>query len=158
VARRQSSRTRVSRAFMRLSAERRNEGGALLTVAGRQRYALPGACVLGIEHLRYWQGEAPLDVLPLLGIEAVELGTGEQRVALLDAGERRLPLLVCGALALIHPAPGELLPLPHTMQSLAPLITHIAVVDGKPSFFVLSPARLAHAQAAASPALPLVSR
>jgi hypothetical protein len=158
VARRQSFRTRVSRAFMQLSAERRHESGALLTVAGPHGYALPGGCVLGIEHLRDWQGEAPLDVLPLLGIEAAALSTEQQRVALLDAGERHLPLLVRGALALIHPGPGELLPLPRAMQSLAPLVTHIAVVDGKPSFFVRSPTRLAHAQAATSPVLPLASR
>jgi hypothetical protein len=143
---------------MRLSTELRHESGALLTVAGRHGYALPGASVLGIEHVRDWQGEAPFDVLPLLGIETAGLPTEEQRIALLNAGERRLPLLVRGTLALIHPAPGELLSLPHAMKSLAPLVTHIAVVNGKPSFFVLSPARLAHAQAAASPALPLASR
>jgi hypothetical protein len=143
---------------MQLSAERRHESGALLTVAGQHGYALPGACVLTIEYLRDWQGEAPLDVLPLLGIEAPARANEEQRIALLDAGGRRLPLLVRGALALIHPGPGELLPLPRAMQSLAPLVTHIAVVDGKPSFLVLSPARLAHARAATSPALPLASR
>jgi hypothetical protein len=143
---------------MRLSAERSSESGALLAVAGPRGYALPGACVLGIEPLLDWQGEEPLDVLPLLGIDATELPSDGQRVALLDAGERRLPLLVRGALTLIHPAPDELLPLPTAMQAFAPLITHIAVVNGKPSFFVLSPARLAQALAAASPAVPLASR
>ena len=143
---------------MQPSAERRHESGALLTIAGQHRYALPGACVLGIEHLRDWLGEAPLDVLPLLGIEAAAPATEEQRVALLDAGERHLLLLVRGALALIHPGPGELLPLPPALHSLAPLVTHIAVVGGKPSFCVLSPTRLAYAQAATSPALPLASR
>jgi hypothetical protein len=143
---------------MRPSAERRSESGGLLTVAGPCGYALPGASVLGIEPLRDWQGEAPLDVLPLLGIEAVGLPSEGQRIALLDAGERRLPLLVRGTLTLIHPAPHELLPLPLAMRSLAPLITHVAVINGKPSFFVLSPAHLAHAQAAASPALPFAPR
>jgi hypothetical protein len=114
--------------------------------------------VLGIEAWRDWQGEAPLDVLPLLGIESAGLSSDEQRVALIEAGERRLPLLVRGALTLIHPASDELLPLPPAMQALAPFITHIAVVNGKASFFVLSPARLAQAPAAASPALPFASR
>ena len=158
MARRRSFRTRVSTAFMQLSAERRYESGALLTVAGRHGYALPGACVLGIEHLRDWRGEPPLDVLRVLGIEVAGLPADEQRVALLVSGDRRLPLLLRGALALLQPAPGELLLLPHAMQTLAPLVTHIAVVNGKPSFLVLSPARLAHAQAATSPGLPLASR
>ena len=142
---------------MQPSAELRG-AGALLTIEGRHSYAVPGACVLGIEHLRDWHGEPPLDVLPLLGIEAAEADADTARIALLDTGERRLPLLVRGALALIHPAPGELLPLPAAMQSLAPLVSHIAVVNGKPSLFVLSPARLAHAHAAAPPAPPIASR
>ena len=143
---------------MRLSAERSSKSGALLTVAGPCGFALPAAYVLGIEPLHDWQGEAPLDVLPLLGIEAPGLRSEEQRVALVDAGERRLPLLVRGALTLIHPAANELLPLPPAMRALSPFITHIAVINGKPSLFVLSPARLAHAPAAATSALPFASR
>lgn len=142
---------------MQPSAELRS-AGALLTIAGRHRYAVPGASVLGIKRLHDWEGEAPLDVLPLLGIEAAEADTNTARVALLDAGEWCLPLLVCGALSLIRPAPGELLPLPAAMQSLAPLVSHIAVVNGKASFYVLSPARLAHAHAALPPALPIAPR
>ena len=142
---------------MQPSAELRSSGD-LLAIAGRHSYAVPGACVLGIQRLRDWQGDTPLDVLPLLGIEAAEPDTDTARVALLDVGAWCLPLLVCGAVSLIRPAPGELLALPTAMQSLAPLVSHIAVVNGKPSLFVLSPARLAHAHAAVPPVLPLASR
>jgi hypothetical protein len=142
---------------MRPSADFRSDG-ALLTIEGRPSYAIPGACVLGIKRLHDWEGEAPLDVLPLLGIEAAGPDTETARVALLDTGEWCLPLLVCGTLSLIRPAPGELLPLPAAMQSLAPLVSHIAVVNGKPSFYVLSPARLAHVHAALPPAPPIASR
>ena len=72
--------------------------------------------------------------------------------------ETSLSLPQRGALSLIRPAPGELLPLPAAMQRLAPLVSHIAVVNGKPSFFVLSPAGMAHAHAAIPPVLPIASR
>ena len=145
---------------MQPSAEFRTSSTALLTVfAAQLSYAVPSACVLGIERLRDWQGEPPLDVLRALGLPAAAPDADEARVAVLDAGERRLALLVRGALSLLHPAPDELLPLPAAMQSLTPLITHIAVVGGKASLFVLSPARLARAQPMApSPSLPIASR
>lgn len=145
---------------MQLSAELRSAGTALLKIGvGSRGYAIPSACVLGIERLCDWHGEAALDVLPLLGIAAPAslLDASDARVALLDAGEQPLPLLVRGALTLIHPAAGELLALPVAMQKL-PLVSHIAVVNGKPSFFVLSPVRLAQARAAAISAPPIASR
>jgi hypothetical protein len=132
---------------MRASADFRSQSTALLTVeAGRHRYALPGACVLGIEHRQDWRGEPPLDALELLGLAPIaEAADDEARVALIDAGETQLPLLVRGTLTLIHPADDELLALPAAMHSEGGFISHVAVVDGRPSFFVLSPALLARA-------------
>lgn len=120
---------------------------ALLTVeAGRYGYAVPGACVLGIEHATDWRGEPPLDALALLGLAPLAgAESNGARVAVLDAGETRLPLLVCGTLTLIQPAEDELLALPPALQTRARFISHIAVVDGRPSFFVLSPALMARA-------------
>lgn len=119
----------------------------MLTVqTGQHRYALPGACVLGIEHAQDWQGEPPLDALVLLGLApAVGALLDDARVAVLDAGDTQLPLLVRGRLTLIHPEEDELLALPSAMHSQASFVSHIVVVDGKPSFFVLSPALLARA-------------
>lgn len=132
---------------MRASAEFRSASTALLTVqTGQHRYALPGACVLAIEHAQDWQGEPPLDALALLGLTpTVGALLDEARVAVLDAGDTQLPLLVRGRLTLIHPAEDELLALPSAMHSETSFVSHIAVVDGKPSFFVLSPALLARA-------------
>jgi hypothetical protein len=132
---------------MRAPAEFHSESTALLTVeAGRHRYAVPGACVLGIEQRRDWHGDPPIDALALLGLtQTTDSVDGEARVAVLDAGDTRVPLLVRGTLTLIHPGEGELLALPAAMHSEGGLISHVAVVDGKPSFFVLSPALLARA-------------
>jgi hypothetical protein len=132
---------------MRASAEFRSASTALLTVqTGQHRYALPGACVLGIEHAQDWRGEPPLDALALLGLApAVGAGLDDARVAVLDAGDTQLPLLVRGRLTLIHPAEDQLLALPSAMHGQASFVSHIAVVDGRPSFFVLSPALLARA-------------
>jgi hypothetical protein len=132
---------------MRASVEFSSASMALLRVeADRFSYALPGACVLGIEHARDWRGEPPLDALTLLGLGPLDgAERKDARVAVLDAGETRLPLLVRGTLTLIHPAEDELLALPHAMQTRAGFISHVAVVDGRPSFFVLSPALMARA-------------
>jgi hypothetical protein len=119
----------------------------LLTIdAGDHRYALPGACVLGIEHRQDWQGEPPLDALALLGLASATDATHEDaRVAVLDAGEVQLALLVRGTLGLLQPADGELLALPAALHSEGGFISHVAVVNGRPSFYVLSPALLARA-------------
>jgi hypothetical protein len=132
---------------MRAAAEFRSASTALLTVeTGQHRYALPGASVLGIELAQDWQGEPPLDALALLGLApAVGAALGDARVAVLDAGDTQLPLLICGTLTLLHPAEGELLALPAAMHSETSFVSHIALVEGRPSFFVLSPALLARA-------------
>ena len=102
--------------------------------------------MIGIEHAQDWHGEPPLDALVLLGLSpAVGATLEDARVAVLDTGDTQLPLLVRGTLKLIHPAEDELLALPAAMHSEASFVSHIAVVDGRPSFCVLSPALLARA-------------
>jgi hypothetical protein len=135
---------------MRPAAESPTVSIALLTIeAAESGYAIPAASVLAVEHLSDWTGEPPLDALALLGLaEAETEAQTEARVAVLDAGGHRFALLVRGKLTLIHPKTDELLALPSAMQSLAPLVSHVAVVSGKPAFFVLSPVRLARARSA----------
>jgi hypothetical protein len=140
---------------MQPSAEFRSASTALLTIeTDAHGYAVPGACVLGIEHGRDWRGEPPLDALALLGLSAPSVLDEDARVAVLDAGDERLPLLIRGTLTLIHPAAEELLVLPPALQSLNGLVSHVAVVKGKPSFFVLSPVLLARARRQAPLSLP----
>jgi hypothetical protein len=134
----------------------------LLTIeAAGGGYAIPGAAVIALEHLRDWTGETPLDAAALLGLGPAEVEADvEARVAVLETGERRVALLMRGKLTLIHPKADELLALPPAMHSLTPLVSHVAVVNGKPAFFVLSPARLARSRSAPpeGPTFPIASR
>jgi hypothetical protein len=129
---------------MRASADFRSESTALLAVqdAGRG-YAVPGACVLTIEHLRDWQGEPPLDVAALFGFPQTHAPDEAARVAVLDTGMERVPLLVRGSLTVLEPGPDDILALPLSMHSTAGLVSHVALVAGIPTLLVLSPARLA---------------
>jgi chemotaxis signal transduction protein len=128
------------------SADFRSSSTALLVVeSGSHNYAIPGACVIGIEDLRSFQGAPPIDALALLGLTPSDRSE-EARVVLLDAGEQEIALLVRGALSLLHPAPEEILALPPVMRTMSGLISHVALVGGKPSFLVLSPARLVRAR------------
>lgn len=130
---------------MQPSAER---GAALLMIEGDGvRYAIPGAAVVSVEHLTDWKGDPPLDTTALLGLPpaAHELST---RVAVVSTGERDVPLLLRGTLTLLAVDASQLLSLPAPLQRLSPLISHVVVVDGKPAYLVLSPARLAQASSA----------
>ena len=134
---------------------------ALLTIeAAGYGYALPGDAVLALEHVRDWTGEPPLDVLGLLGLPPPHVEeVVDSRVAVVASGERRRALLVRGRLTLMHPRADELLELPAALQPLTPLISHVAVVNGKPTFYVLSPAQLARAGSVPSPRpAPIASR
>jgi hypothetical protein len=84
---------------------------------------------------------ACIDVLTRLGITAS--GVPEvARVLVLRVGGRELRLLARGALTLSEAGPDRLLPLPRALALSAPLVSHVALVDGKPSIFVVSPERL----------------
>ncbi len=129
---------------MQTSADFRSESSALLTVRQRDlAWAVPGACVVGLELLRDWRGDPPLDVAALFGFARSEAADVGARVAVLDTGVSSVPLLVRGTVTLFEPGPEDVLPLPLSMHSTAGLVSHVALLAGKPSLLVLSPARLA---------------
>jgi hypothetical protein len=70
---------------------------------------------------------------------------GSQRVLLVRAGGERARVLVQGTLALLETSSANLLPVPASLSQLSPLVSHVAVIDGKPALFVVSPERLLRA-------------
>jgi hypothetical protein len=111
------------------------------------RWAIPSGAVGGIEPFDATDADATLDLLALLGAAAAPLFEA-WRVLVLDvAGEQRR-LLVRGALELCDVPAQSLLPLPAALTLAAPLVTHVALVDGKPSLLVVSPERLLRASPA----------
>jgi len=116
----------------------------LLTVRGKvSSWSVPGHAIASIERLCDWSGEAPLDVGGLLGETQ---GAGEDaRVVVLQQERRSLPLLACGSLSLLETTAEQLLTLPAVFQSTLSLVDRVALVDGAPALFVLSPERLLQA-------------
>jgi hypothetical protein len=116
----------------------------LLAVRGKaSSWSVPGHAVAGIERLSDWSGDAPLDVGGLLG--EVQ-GAGEDaRVVVLQQASRSLPLLATGSLSLLETTAEQLLALPAVFQSSLSLVDRVAVIDGAPALFVLSPERVLQA-------------
>jgi len=129
-------------------AEARAARASLLTIqAVGSRWAIPSAAVGGIEPFDAATAETTLDLLALLGAAAAPRFEA-WRVLVLDvAGEQRR-LLVRGALELREVPAQSLLALPLALSLAAPLVTHVALVDGKPSLLVVSPERLLRASPA----------
>jgi len=123
------------------SAEARHT--SLMVIHGSSMsWAIPSGAVSGVEPYTV-SDQAPVDVLALLGAE-VPIDLLSRRVMLVKGRGAPVRLLVHGDLALEQLPHDALLPLPAALQSVAPLITHIAIADGKPSWFVVSPERLLH--------------
>ncbi len=116
----------------------------LLAVRGKvASWSVPGHAVASIERLSDWSGEAPLDVGGLLGETQ---GAGEDaRVVVLQQEQRSLPLLASGSLSLLETTAEQLLALPAVFQSALSLVDRVALVNGAPALFVLSPERLLQA-------------
>jgi hypothetical protein len=89
-------------------------------------------------------GEPLPDLLTLLGATN-SAGQREGRVLVVQAAGQRRKVRVLGTLELLEGAMVELLPLPAEVRAAAPLITHVALVGGKPKLFVVSPERLLEA-------------
>jgi hypothetical protein len=124
------------------------------------RWAIPSNAVGGIEPFDATTAETTLDLLALLGAAAAPLFEA-WRVLVLDVGGAQRRLLVRGALDLSEIPVQSVLALPRALLSAAPLVTHVALVDGKPSLLVVSPERLLRASradagspSATSPTLP----
>jgi hypothetical protein len=130
---------------MQPRAEARSAATALLTIhSGDRVWALPSLAVASVEPFSEDGSDAPLDVLALLGA-APAAGEQAARVVVLSVQGQRLRLLVRGHLTLTETAAVNLLPLPAAVQSASPRVSHVALVDGKPALFVVSPERLLQA-------------
>jgi hypothetical protein len=134
---------------------------ALLAIrADGSAWGIPSSAVMGVEPFESGNQEPPPDVLSLLGASSPgrEL---ESRVLRLRVGGERLDVLARGALSLIETRAADLLALPTALQGLTPLVSHVALVDGKLCLFVISPERLlkvCRAQAQSLPTSPLPDR
>jgi hypothetical protein len=116
--------------------------GLLSVGADGKTWAVPSSCVVSIEP--FDSAESAIDVLALLGV-APAAASQTARVLVLQVAGQRLRLLARGALLLRNPNQRELLPLPTEFGSCSPLVSHVVIVDGKPSLVVVSPERLLHA-------------
>lgn len=136
---------------------------ALLTIQGEGgAWGIPSDAVASIQRAAAVadasvgaDGEAALDLLTLLGVTAAPEDRADSRVLVLDVAGQRARLLVHGTLQLAEAAVSELLPLPAAVRSQTPLLSHLAVIDGRPALFVVSPERLL--QAARSAPAPSLS-
>lgn len=129
---------------MQPRADSRPLPSALLTINGQGgAWGIPSIAVASIERFTATK-EAPVELLSLLGV-AAPAPSDDARVLVLDVQGERLSLLVHGALQLAQTAAEDLLPLPASLQTQTPLVSHLAVIDGKPALFVVSPERLLEA-------------
>jgi hypothetical protein len=112
--------------------------------AGDSRWAIPSSAVGSIEPFDAATADAALDLLALLDAAAAPLFEA-WRVVVMHASGEQLRLLVRGTLDLTEMPSRSLLPLPPALTSASPFVTHVALVDGKPSLLVLSPERLLRA-------------
>lgn len=138
---------------MQPRAERAPTSTALLTIQGEGgAWGIPSSAVASVQ--RSEAGDAPpLELLTLLGVPRAREAHGNARVLVLEVQGQRAALLVHGTLHLAEAAVSELLPLPAAVQAQTPLLSHLAVIDGKPALFVVSPERLLQAALGASAAL-----
>lgn len=127
---------------MSTSADRAARSTSLLTVQlGASAWAIPSSAVLSVASVSEGEPDDAPDALALLGLEACG-GESTRRVMVVSARGEQARLLVRGALGLREATPQELLPLPSELAASAPLVSHVAVLDGKAALFVVSPERL----------------
>lgn len=137
---------------MQSAADPRRAPTSLLAIhAGEISWAIPSAAVASVQPLSASASPPRLDVLALLGLR-LEDASLTPRVLVLRLGDDRVAVLVHGTLALAETAEQDLLPLPIELAESAPLVSHVAVVGGRPALLVVSPERLLRAALAASPA------
>ena len=140
---------------MQPRAESASGRAPLLTLSNASgTWGIPSAAVASVEQPSSALASSTLSLLDLLGVALPSAAAEPARVLVLQVGDERLPLLVHGTLTLVETTAGDLLPLPAALQSLTPLVSHLAVVDGKPALFVVSPERLLQAARGAHPLSP----
>jgi hypothetical protein len=143
---------------MQPRAERTSTSTRLLTIHGAGGvWGIPSTAVASIEPPPADAAAAPPELLALLGLDvATPTDTSRgARVLVLEVEGERVQLLVHGALELAEAAAADLLQLPAAVRAMTPLLSHLAVVDGKPALFVLSPEHLLQAVRGAPTAVPL---
>jgi hypothetical protein len=145
---------------MQPRAEGARSSTALLTIQGEGgAWGIPSSAVASVQRVVSSAGadadaERPLDLLTLLGVTTAPEARPDSRVLVLDVAGQRTSLLVHGTLQLAEAAVSELLPLPAAVQAQTPLLSHLAVIDGKPALFVVSPERLLQAARSAADPSP----
>lgn len=115
--------------------------GLMVIHAAASSWAIPSAAVAGVEPFDAEAKDRAIDVLALLGAPTPDAKL-TRRVLLVSARGVRLRVLAHGDLALEYIAHRDLLPLPAALSDIAPLISHVAVADGKPTWFVVSAEQL----------------
>jgi|GEM_PF-4030479 len=141
---------------MQPRAERTSTSTRLLTIHGAGGvWGIPSSAVASIEPATAGAATAPPALLALLGVVAPTEPHERARVLVLEVEGERVQLLVHGALELAEAAAADLLQLPAAVQAVTPLLSHLAVFDGKPALFVISPERLLQAARGAVTAIPL---
>jgi len=125
---------------------------ALLTIwTEHGQWALPCSAVVSVESAAAAPTAEPsCDLAALLGAPSSE-PTRDDRVLLVQSGERRRRVRIAGQLHLVDGAAVELLPLPPELCRMSPLVSHVATVGGKPTLFVVSPERLLESLPSAHP-------
>jgi len=114
---------------------------SLLTIdAGSPVWAIASSAVENIEPFADDDDASAVDVRALLG--GVEVHGQARRVITVQASGRRLRLLARGALLLRSIGQHEIVPLPAAFERSSALVSHVALVDGKPSLLVVSAERL----------------
>jgi hypothetical protein len=141
---------------MQPPAERSAASTRLLTIHGAGGvWGIPSSFVSSVELPDAIATESPPELLALLGVASPASATERARVLVLEVQGQHVQLLVHGALQLADAAASDLLPLPAAVQAITPLLSHLAVIDGKPALFVVSPERLLQAARDVTTALPL---
>ena len=143
---------------MQPRAERTSTSTRLLTIHGAGGvWGIPSTSVASIEQPPADAAATPPELLALLGVGVPTPSDASQRarVLVLEVDGERVRLLVHGALELAETAAADLLQLPAAVRAMTPLLSHLAVLDGKPALFVISPERLLQAARGAPTAIPL---
>lgn len=132
-------------------ADRPAQSTALLTIHGDGgTWGIPSRAVASVGRWSTTTTETPVELLALLGVASPTDAHEQSRLLVLDVRGERVTLLVHGTLHLAETAADSLLQLPPSVQTLTPLISHLAVIDGRPALFVVSPERLLEAARRAS--------
>jgi hypothetical protein len=137
---------------MPLSAESEELLPSLLVFEGKSsRWAIPTTAIVSVQALTSSSESKLVDALLALGDTPKPDAGGNERVLLLRHGNERLSVLLRSRLSLLERRRGMLLDLPAALVAGAPLLSHLAIVTGEASLFVVSTPRLFELTSLAEP-------